>query len=85
MLSLIPKFPFIGDYVGIVGSIINALRPSLASDSDKDIEISQKMLEKSKLVINPLKEMFAKSGKRILSNKMKKKWTRALHCQIFQY
>ena len=30
------------------------------------------MNEKSKLVINPLKEMFVKSGKRILSNKMKK-------------
>ena len=30
------------------------------------------MLEKSKLVINPLKEMFVKSGKRILLNKMKK-------------
>ena len=66
------QIPFIGDYVRIVGSIINAFRPSLAYDSDKDIEISQKMLEKSKLVINPLKEMFVKSGKRILSNKMKK-------------
>ena len=66
------QIPFIGDYVRIVGSIINAFRPSLASDSDKDIEISPKMLEKSKLVINPLKEMFVKSGKRIVSNKMKK-------------
>ena len=32
------QIPFIGDYVRIVGSIINAFRPSLASDSDKDIE-----------------------------------------------
>ena len=59
------QIPFIGDYVRTVGSIINAFRPFLASDSDIDIE-------KSKLVINPLKEMFVKSGKRILSNKMKK-------------
>ncbi|XP_062613816.1 uncharacterized protein LOC134275563 [Saccostrea cucullata] len=67
------QIPFIGDYVRIVGSLINAFRPSLASDSDDHLEISRKMLEKSKITTNPLKDLFINSsGKRILSNKMSK-------------
>ena len=39
VVSLILKFPFNGDYMRIVGKLVNAFRPSLASDADKDIEI----------------------------------------------
>ena len=41
VVSLILKFPFNGDYMRIVGKLVNAFRPSLASDADKDIEISK--------------------------------------------
>lgn len=34
VVSLIIKFPFNGDYVRIVGKLLNAFRPSFASDSD---------------------------------------------------
>ena len=41
VVSLILKFPFNGDYMRIVSKLVNAFRPSFASDSDKDIEISK--------------------------------------------
>ena len=33
---------FIGDYVRIVGSLINAFRPPLSTDTENDLEISKK-------------------------------------------
>lgn len=53
---------FIGDYVLIVGSSINAIRPPLVSDSASNLEFLQKMRQKSEIKKikpkNPLREMF---------------------------
>lgn len=40
---------FIGDYVLIVGSTINAIRQPLVSDSASNLEFSKKMRQKSEI------------------------------------
>lgn len=40
---------FIGDYVLIVGSSINAIRQPLVSDSASNLEFSKNMLQKSEI------------------------------------
>jgi hypothetical protein len=65
------QIKFIGDYVRIVGALINAFRPALSGDSENNVDISRKMLQKSKMIENPLKEMFVNSsGKRNTSIKL---------------
>lgn len=43
------QITFIGDYVLIVGSSINAIRPPLVSDSASNLEFSKNMLQKSEI------------------------------------
>ena len=62
----------IGDYVRIVASLINAYRPPLASDNANDHALAQKMLQRSQLKSNPLKERFVAPSGRKLPMKMKK-------------
>lgn len=52
---------FIGDYVLIVGSSINAIWQPLVSDSASNLEFSKNMLQKSeekKKIKIPLRDMF---------------------------
>lgn len=63
------QIPYIGDYVRIVASLINAFRPPLASDSSTDDTIAKRRLERSKITVNSLKERFIKeTGRKVAFN-----------------
>lgn len=63
------QVPFIGDYVRIVASLINAFRPPLSKNSPTDSTVAKRMLEKSKIEVNPLKSLFIKDNGRRTAEK----------------
>ena len=66
------QVPFIGDYVKIVASLINKYRPPLISNQETDSEIAKKMIEKSKITINPLQQKYSLFTGRQATSNMKK-------------
>ena len=66
------QIPFIGEYVRIVGSLINRYRLPLASDSENDSEIAKNMLEKTRMKEKSLKDILIEPSGRRCSLKMSK-------------
>lgn len=64
------QVPLIGDYVRIVASHINTFRPPLSNNSQTDSTVAKRMLETSKIEVNPLKCLFAKDNRRRTAVKM---------------